>query len=88
MTLMKLMMYISILSMCWWRKTIIMLLLSLELLLISLFLSLSINNQFSQISLFSMLVMMTAGSSIGLSMLVSLSHSHNSSNSIFINMMT
>nr|YP_010219075.1 NADH dehydrogenase subunit 4L [Phoneutria boliviensis]UBY46228.1 NADH dehydrogenase subunit 4L [Phoneutria boliviensis] len=87
---MKMMMItMSILSMCWWRKNIIPMLLSMELMLISLYFFLtSSNSLISMSSLLIMLTLMASGSSMGLSLLVSLSRSHNSSSSTPINMLT
>nr|YP_009744384.1 NADH dehydrogenase subunit 4L [Oxyopes hupingensis]QIE13336.1 NADH dehydrogenase subunit 4L [Oxyopes hupingensis] len=80
---------LSILSMCWWRKNILIMILSLEMLLISLFFHIATNmNLISLPSLMIMLTMMVSGSSMSLSMLISLSNSHKSSNSIFINFLT
>nr|QDP17874.1 NADH dehydrogenase subunit 4L [Parachtes ignavus] len=71
---------ISILSMCWWRNHLIMMLLSLEMLLLSiLFLlmnSFSVNFAYNLLML---LLMMVTASSFGLSILVTISRSHKSS---------
>nr|YP_010545525.1 NADH dehydrogenase subunit 4L [Parasteatoda cingulata]UYG23922.1 NADH dehydrogenase subunit 4L [Parasteatoda cingulata] len=82
-------MIINMISILWWRKNIIILLLNLELLLISLFsIMLVYNLSSSFISALIMLTIMVSGSSIGLSMLVSLSQSHHSSKSSFMWMLT
>lgn len=80
---------IRIIRICWWRKNIITILLRLELLIISLFTVITF--YISEISLSSLLIILTIivrGSRIGLRLLISLSHTHNSSNSSFINIIT
>nr|YP_010297092.1 NADH dehydrogenase subunit 4L [Plator insolens]UMI39152.1 NADH dehydrogenase subunit 4L [Plator insolens] len=89
MNFMNIMISISIMSMCWWRKNLIPMLMSLELLIISLFLTLLTSISFSSLSsMLIILVLMVSGSSLGLSLLVSMSHSHKSSMSSYMNMMT
>nr|YP_010026029.1 NADH dehydrogenase subunit 4L [Cyriopagopus hainanus]YP_025745.1 NADH dehydrogenase subunit 4L [Cyriopagopus schmidti]AAP51155.1 NADH dehydrogenase subunit 4L [Cyriopagopus schmidti]QOQ36843.1 NADH dehydrogenase subunit 4L [Cyriopagopus hainanus] len=76
----KAVMFSSLISMLWFRNSIIQMLLSLELLLISCFISLSTCT--STISLFSLmffLTIMVSGSALGLSMLVASSRHHHSS---------
>nr|QDP17861.1 NADH dehydrogenase subunit 4L [Parachtes riberai] len=71
---------ISMLSMCWWRNHLIMLLLSLEMLLLSvLYLLLNTFNVNFAYNLLMLLLMMVMASCFGLSMLVSISRSHKSS---------
>lgn len=67
----------------WWRKNIIILLLSLELLLISTFTLISTNLLFiSATSLLIILTIIVAGSSLGLVLLVSLCRFFKSPNSL------
>nr|AUJ21347.1 NADH dehydrogenase subunit 4L [Tetragnatha similis] len=83
--LMKILFTTSLVSLCWWRKNIILLLLSMEMILTILFMiissmsltSMSLNSMF-------MLTMMVIGSSIGISMMVALSRLQNSTNSSII----
>nr|AOW68570.1 NADH dehydrogenase subunit 4L [Ebrechtella tricuspidata] len=83
------MLMMSIISMCWWRKNIITMLLSMEFLLISLYYFISqLITTISLSSFLIMLVMMVSGSSLGLSLLISLSQTHNSSSTTSINMFT
>nr|QDP17900.1 NADH dehydrogenase subunit 4L [Parachtes limbarae] len=71
---------ISMLSLCWWRTHLIMMLLSLELLLLSnFFLMMNTYSPSFAYNLLMMLLMMVAASSFGLSMLVMISRSHKSS---------
>nr|AWN56282.1 NADH dehydrogenase subunit 4L [Goeldia sp. DPP-2018] len=89
MKIMKTMIIMSMTSLCWWRKNIIMLLLSIELLILSLFCLISFSFMMNpSIQLLSMLVIMATGTSLGLSLLVSMSFSHNSLSSNFINSLT
>nr|YP_009158058.1 NADH dehydrogenase subunit 4L [Carrhotus xanthogramma]AKH36474.1 NADH dehydrogenase subunit 4L [Carrhotus xanthogramma] len=89
MNLLFTMIMMSLTSMCWWRKNIILMLLSLEMLIMSLFTLMATSLPLSNMSsLLLMLVMMVSGSSFGLSLLVSMSHTYNSSNSIYINLLT
>lgn len=87
--LIKIIIIIRRLRICWWRKNIIIILLSLELILLTLFFSLSTSlTNLPSFSLFIILILIVRGSTLGLRILVSLSYSHNSSNPIFINLLT
>lgn len=82
-------MIISISRICWWRKNIILILLRLEILILSIFTIIIIS--IPTTSIFNLLVIITVivrGSTIGLGLLVSLVNSHNSSSSIYINILT
>nr|YP_009110429.1 NADH dehydrogenase subunit 4L [Tetragnatha maxillosa]AIX11773.1 NADH dehydrogenase subunit 4L [Tetragnatha maxillosa] len=83
--LMKILFAMSFMSMCWWRKIVILMLLSMEMMLTILFLSITSSNFLSSYfnSMF-MLVMMVIGSSMGISMMVTLSRLQNSCNSQLI----
>nr|YP_009679479.1 NADH dehydrogenase subunit 4L [Harpactocrates apennicola]QDP17926.1 NADH dehydrogenase subunit 4L [Harpactocrates apennicola] len=73
------MILISMSSMCWWRNHIIMMLLSLEMLLITIFLLMS--NLMTISFSFTMLIFLTTmvcASSFGLSVLVAISRNHKS----------
>nr|YP_009680087.1 NADH dehydrogenase subunit 4L [Parachtes romandiolae]QDP17913.1 NADH dehydrogenase subunit 4L [Parachtes romandiolae] len=74
------MIFISILSLCWWRNHLIMMMLSLEMMLLSiLFLLMNTFNLNFAYNLLMLLLMMVTASSFGLSMLVTISRSHKSS---------
>lgn len=80
---------IRTLRICWWRKNIILILLSLEILIISLFISIILSiSTISTSSLLIILAIIVRGSRLGLRLLVSISHLHKSSNSIYINTLT
>nr|QHH25555.1 NADH dehydrogenase subunit 4L [Leucauge celebesiana] len=83
------MVIISLTSMWWWRKHIMFMLLSMELMLMSLLILLIYSFTTSNLipSIF-MLVMMASGSSLALSLLVSMTRLHKSSKSIMIWSMT
>lgn len=85
----KIIIIISVSRICWWRKNMILILLSLELLILSIFTIIIINVPI--ISIFNMLIIISIivrGSTIGLALLVSLVNSHNSSSSVYINILT
>nr|YP_010239134.1 NADH dehydrogenase subunit 4L [Atypus karschi]QTH31103.1 NADH dehydrogenase subunit 4L [Atypus karschi] len=87
MHLSKIMIIFSILSLCFWRKNIIKMLLSLEMLLISLmFLFIFSNFLLNSFFILFFLAFTVMSSSVGLSLLVSLSRSQkkNSSSSLII----
>lgn len=87
--LLSIIIIIRVLRICWWRKRIILILLRLELLIISIFTTIiTIISLASNSSLLLILAIIVTGSSLGLSLLVSISHLHNSSNSYYINMLT
>jgi len=81
----KIIILLRIFRICWWRKNIIVILLRLELLVISLY---TLLNQFNSLYIaFYILVIATIivrASSLGLSLIVSLSRAHNSSSCSFI----
>lgn len=80
---------LRITSLCWWRKNIIILLLRLEFILISLFFLISLSIITSlYTSILIILIIIVRGSRLGLRLLVTISKSHNSSNSYYINLLT
>nr|YP_009171757.1 NADH dehydrogenase subunit 4L [Tetragnatha nitens]AKG65089.1 NADH dehydrogenase subunit 4L [Tetragnatha nitens] len=83
--LMKTLFMISLMCFMWWRKNIIMILLSMEMILTILFISIS-STAYMNLSLNSMfmLIMMVVGSSIGISLMVAISRLQNSINSTTI----
>nr|AIA77317.1 NADH dehydrogenase subunit 4L [Trichonephila clavata]UQJ77488.1 NADH dehydrogenase subunit 4L [Trichonephila clavata] len=85
MYIIKMMIFMSIMSMWWWRKNILLLLLSLEFLLISMYVLLIMNSySFPTMSILFMLTILVSGSSLGLMLLVSMCRFMKSSNSSLI----
>nr|YP_009689587.1 NADH dehydrogenase subunit 4L [Neoscona multiplicans]QCF46306.1 NADH dehydrogenase subunit 4L [Neoscona multiplicans] len=79
----KIMILIGITSLLWWRKNIIILLLSLELMLMSIFTLIAMKLfLMSPISIMIMLTIMVAGSSLGLVLMVSLCRFFKSPNAL------
>lgn len=78
--LLKLIAWLRMFSICWWRKNVIIILLRLELFLITLFVLVNeINSLFISFYILIIATIIVRGSSLGLALLVSISRSHNSS---------
>jgi len=81
----KTVLILSLTRILWWRKNIIILLLNLELIIIStLYLIILVNIISPFINILIILTLIARASSIGLRLIISLSRSFNSSNSIYI----
>nr|YP_009172226.1 NADH dehydrogenase subunit 4L [Cyrtarachne nagasakiensis]ALF36383.1 NADH dehydrogenase subunit 4L [Cyrtarachne nagasakiensis] len=79
----KILIIISIISLWWWRKNILIILLNFEFMILSIFTLISLKINFiSSLSLMIMLTIMVAGSSLGLTLMVSLCRFFKSSESL------